>query len=95
MTFISYIRLAINSFSQEPQLKRLLKLYLPEKHRKEGEIMFLVPYKETYVRTYEISDDEASNALEAEAYVRNGIMEGTLDGPYECCDSSCDVTVLN
>lgn len=49
--------------------------------------MYLVTYKETYTKTYEVSDDEASSVLEAERYVREGIFEGTLDAPTECCDS--------
>lgn len=56
--------------------------------------MYLVTYKETYTKTYEVSKDEASNALEAERYVREGIFEGTLDAPTECCDSWCEVETL-
>lgn len=46
---------------------------------------YLVTYKETYTKIYEI---EANSKEEAKKILENDIFEGRVDGPDECCSSS-------
>lgn len=47
---------------------------------------YIVTYWEAYSGRYEV---EAANAEEAEEKVRDGIINGELNGPENCYDSGC------
>lgn len=53
-------------------------------------MVYEVTYTETYSATYTI---EASSMDEAERKVEQGIMNGTLEPPNECCDSAYQTTL--
>ena len=56
---------------------------------------FGINYKETYVKYYEISGDDINTAEEAKDRLLEEIGEGKLNGPEECCESSCEITRLD
>lgn len=56
---------------------------------------FGINYKETYEKYYEISGDDINTAEEAKDRLLEEISEGKLNGPEECCESSCKITRLD
>lgn len=53
--------------------------------------MFVVEYKETYSKTYTVSEKDAKTADDARAYIEGMIRTGALDGPDECVGSCFSV----
>lgn len=53
---------------------------------------YIVDYYETYGKTYEV---EANSKEEAEEIVKDDIMKGRRESPYNCTDSWCEVEEIN